>query len=244
MTFWYFLGAASTILLVLFLVAFAFGKSGGKSADEMTGVEFERYSAELLSKNDVQIVEETPTTGDFGADFIILLDGERTVLQCKRFSRPVGVKAVQEAIAAMPYYKCTGAAVITNSTFTRQARELAEESGVILWDGSDIEDMERCAAGGGKRREYGTVKLCRLESGKFSDETFLLCAGVEQFDIPAHSCTAVTLPCGYAKMVLRGGGKKAPVRVSISNETRTYAAGFVGRKLVLTEIAAKIKKGD
>lgn len=242
MTFWYFLGAVAAILLVLFLVALAFGKSGGKSADEMTGVEFERYSAELLSANGVQIAEETPATGDFGADFIILLDGERTVLQCKRFSRPVGVKAVQEAIAAMPYYKCTGAAVITNSTFTRQARELAEESGVILWDRADIEDMERCAAGGGKRREYGTVKLCRLESGKYSDETFLLCVSGEQFDIPPHSCTAVTLPCGYAKLVIRSGRKKAVARLTIRNETRTYAVGFVGRKLVIAEIATRKEK--
>lgn len=239
MTFWYLLGAAAAILLVVFLVVFAFGKSGGKSADEMTGVEFERYSAELLSANGVQIAEETPATGDFGADFIILLDGERTVLQCKRFSRPVGVKAVQEAIAAMPYYKCTGAAVITNSTFTRQAHELAEESGVILWDRSDIEDMERCATGGGKRREYGTVKLCRFESGKFCDETFLLCVGGEQFDIRPHACTAVTIPCGSAKLVLRGGGKKAAVRITLRNETRTFAAGCVGRKLLFAEIAAK-----
>lgn len=240
MSFWYILGVG-TILVVVLLVALAFGKSGEKNKDEMTGVEFERYSAELLSANGVQIAEETPATGDFGADFIILLDGERTVLQCKRFSRPVGVKAVQEAIAAMPYYKCTGAAVITNSTFTRQARELAEESGVILWDGSDIEDMERCAAGGGKRREFGTVKLCRIESGKSCDETLLLTVNGEQLDIPPHTCTAVTLPCGYTKLVLRGGGKKAVVRITIKNETRTYAAGFVGGKLVIAEIAAKQK---
>lgn len=240
MSFWYILGVGAVLVVVL-LVALAFGKSGEKNKDEMTGVEFERYSAELLSANGVQIAEETPATGDFGADFIILLDGERTVLQCKRFSRPVGVKAVQEAIAAMPYYKCTGAAVITNSTFTRQARELAEESGVILWDGSDIEDMERCAAGGGKRREFGTVKLCRIESGRSCDETLLLTVNGEQFDIPPHTCTAVTLPCGYTKLVLRGGGKKAVVRVTIKNETRTYAAGFVGGKMVTAEIAIKQK---
>lgn len=239
MTFWYIFGAAAAVLLVLFLAAIAFGKSERKSADEMTGIEFERYSAELLSANGVQIAEETPATGDFGADFIILLDGERTVLQCKRFSRPVGVKAVQEAIAAMPYYKCSGAAVITNSTFTRQARELAEESGVILWDGTDIEDMERCAAGGGKRHEYGTVKICRMESGKFSDEVFSLCAGGEQFELIPHTCTAAAIPCGYAKLIIRGGGKKAAVRVTIRSETRTYAAGFIGRKLVLTEIAVR-----
>ena len=235
----YYLGAAAAIVVVFLLVIFAFRKSGRENADEMTGVEFEQYAARLLSENGIEVLEETRATGDFGADFVLMLNGERTVLQCKRYARPIGVKAVQEALAAMPYYKCSKAAVITNSTFTRQARELAEESGAILWDGSDVEEFERCAESGAKRREYGTLKFCRLEGGEFSGETIYLCVGSERFALEPHICTAVTLPCGRTRLVLRTGSHKTALRISLSNETRTFAAGFVGKKLFLGEIASK-----
>lgn len=235
----YYLGAAAAVAVVFLLVIFAFRKSGRENADEMTGVEFEQYAARLLSENGIQILEETRVTGDFGADFVIMLNGERTVLQCKRYARPIGVKAVQEALAAMPYYKCSKAAVITNSTFTRQARELAEESGTILWDCSDVEEFERCAESGAKRREYGTLKLCRLEDGAFGDEAIYLCAGSERFMLEPHVCTAVTLPCGRTRLVLRAGSHKAALRVSVCREARSFAAGFVGKKLFLGEIASK-----
>lgn len=235
----YYLGAAAAIAVVILLIIFAFRKSGRENADEMTGVEFEQYAARLLLENGIEILEETRTTGDFGADFVVMLNGERTVLQCKRYARPIGVKAVQEVLAAMPYYKCSKAAVITNSTFTRQARELAEESGVILWDGADVEEFERCADSGAKRREYGTLKICRLEDGEYSDETIYLCVGNERFALEPHVCTAVTLPCGRARLIMRAGSAKAALRVSVRAETRAYAAGFVGKKLFLGEIALK-----
>jgi len=235
----YYLGAAAAIAVVFLLVIFAFRKSGRENADEMTGVEFEQYAAQLLSANGIEILEETRTTGDFGADFVIMLNGERTVLQCKRYARPIGVKAVQEAVAAMPYYKCAKAAVITNSTFTRQARELAEESGAILWDRSDVEEFERCADSGAKRREYGTLKLCRLEEGAFSSEVIYLCVGNERFELEPHACTAVTLPCGRSRLVLQAGSSKTALKISVCAETRAFAAGFIGKKLFLGEIALK-----
>lgn len=235
----YYFGAAAAIAVVFLLVIFAFRKNVGKNADEMTGVEFEQYAAQLLSANGIEILEETRTTGDFGADFVIMLNGERTVLQCKRYARPIGVKAVQEALAAMPYYKCSRAAVITNSTFTRQARELAEESGAILWDRSDVEEFERCAESGARRREYGTLKLCRLEEGAFCNEIIYLCVGNERFELEPHTCTAVTLPCGRSRLVLQAGSSKTVLRVSVYAETRAFAAGFVGKKPFLGEIALK-----
>ena len=72
---------------------------------------------------------------DFGAD--IIARGflfSKIVVQCKDYSKPVGVRAVQEAAAAKRYYHASRAAVATNSTFTRQARELAKRCGVSLWE--------------------------------------------------------------------------------------------------------------
>jgi HJR/Mrr/RecB family endonuclease len=72
---------------------------------------------------------------DFGGDIIargFLLS--KIVVQCKHYSKPVGVRAVQEAAAARSYYNASRAAVATNSTFTKQAKELAHRCGVSLWE--------------------------------------------------------------------------------------------------------------
>lgn len=71
---------------------------------------------------------------------ILLLkkDGIRTVVQAKRYKGKVGVKAIQEVIGAKGYYNCDRAMVITNSYFTRQAKELADKNGVELWNRIDL----------------------------------------------------------------------------------------------------------
>ena len=53
----------------------------------------------------------------------------------------MGNKAVQEVYAAAAFYGCDCAAVMTNNTFTKGARELAESLGVELMPG--IEPMKR-----------------------------------------------------------------------------------------------------
>ena len=58
----------------------------------------------------------------------------KIVVQCKHYSKPVGVRAIQEVNAARKYYNASRAAVATNSTFTKQARALAKRCGVELWE--------------------------------------------------------------------------------------------------------------
>lgn len=75
------------------------------------------------------------TQADFGGD--ITARGflfTKIVVQCKCYSGKVGVAAVQQAYAAKRYYHASRAAVATNSTFTKQARELAKKCGVKLWE--------------------------------------------------------------------------------------------------------------
>ena len=43
-------------------------------------------------------VADTPASGDFGADLIAEKDGKRIAIQAKRYSKPVGNKAVNEAL--------------------------------------------------------------------------------------------------------------------------------------------------
>lgn len=55
-------------------------------------------------------------------------------VQAKRYSKSVGIKAVQEALGAVKHYNASKAIVITNSKFTQDARELADSNDVELWD--------------------------------------------------------------------------------------------------------------
>lgn len=106
-----------------------------KQIDSMTGSQFEEFVAAVLQGNGYEILEMTKATGDFGADIIVSRNEERIAVQCKRYANPVGLKAVQEAISAMKHYDCDSCLVVTNSKFTNQAIELANDNEVVgLWD--------------------------------------------------------------------------------------------------------------
>lgn len=107
--------------------------SGIAEIDGMDGRTFEKYLENLFNRLGYR-VERTRYVGDYGADLVTRKDGVRTVIQAKRYKSKVGIKAVQEAVASKGYYDCTVAMVVTNSTYTKQAVELARVNGVVLWD--------------------------------------------------------------------------------------------------------------
>lgn len=107
------------------------------------GFEFESYIASLLKKNDFENVEVTKKSGDYGIDVLAKKDKIKYAIQCKLYSQPVGNKAIQEASAGKKYYNCHIAIVATNNGFTRNAIELADKIGVVLWDRDKILSMEK-----------------------------------------------------------------------------------------------------
>ena len=232
--------AGGTAALVLFIIicAAAFRKSGNDDTDEMSGTEFEEYAAELLHRNGIEVLEITKGSGGFGADIIAVLEGERTAVQCKRYSRPIGVKAVQEAVAAMPYYKCTRAAVITNSTYTKAAVELAAESGVVLWDKEDVARFE--AAISHKNKDIAptaktALRFHRLEQGEKCDEPVEIRIGKETCTLPPHRMTIVTAE-GECVITMGKGLKKRTIFLSTTGGTRDFAAGYYKKTIFLEEI--------
>lgn len=78
-------------------------------------------------------MERTPYVGDYGADLILTRGNERLLVQAKRWSKPVGIKAVQEAAAARAHYRCDRALVVSNQEFTKSAQELTRSNQVELW---------------------------------------------------------------------------------------------------------------
>lgn len=83
-------------------------------------------------------VQQTGKTGDAGCDLVVNMNGERWVVQAKRYSGSVGIAAVQEANTAKPIYNCSRAIVITTSNFTREAYEAARANNVKLIEGEEL----------------------------------------------------------------------------------------------------------
>lgn len=114
----------------------------GVDFDSMTGEEFEQYCMSLLSMNGYDALEQTKASGDQGVDVLAVRDGVKYGIQCKRYSGVVGNKAVQEAYAGRKFYDCHVAVVITNQFFTTSAQELADKSGVVLWDRNKLLELQ------------------------------------------------------------------------------------------------------
>lgn len=102
--------------------------------DGMTGVEFEKWCARLLKYLGATNIQFTKGSGDQGVDIIADWRGKRYAIQCKRYSKPLGNKAIQEVYSGMQYYHCTAGAVMTNQTFTDGGKSLARSTGVEMWD--------------------------------------------------------------------------------------------------------------
>ena len=113
----------------------------GRQLDEMEGHDFEYYCAEILKYHGFVDVEVTRGSGDYGIDILAEKDGVTYAIQCKRYSAPVGVKAVQEAYAGRDYYDRMVGCVLTNQYFTQPAVEAAKKLKILLWDRGYLESM-------------------------------------------------------------------------------------------------------
>ena len=118
----------------------------------LSGPEFEAYFALVLADNGFKNVEITKGSGDQGVDILAERNGRSYAIQCKNYDGAVGNFAVQEAFAGAEYYDCDLAAVVCPGTFTRAAKELAAQTGVILWDGERLSYMMRVS--GRKPRHF------------------------------------------------------------------------------------------
>ncbi|PHE55796.1 restriction endonuclease [Bacillus pseudomycoides] len=116
-------------------------KSGIRYIDKMDGHQFEVYLKALFRELDYRPVV-TRKTGDYGAD-LILKGKNRIVIQAKRYGvkNRVGISAIQEIYAAKAYYRAQEAWVVTNSMYTRQAKELAEACLVKLIDRVELQKL-------------------------------------------------------------------------------------------------------
>ena len=124
---------------------------GVQNLDQMDGIAFEHFLEALFARLGYES-EATQASGDYGVDVLIKKKGRLIAVQAKHYSSPVGNSAVQEVHAGKEYYEADEAWVITNNVFTKQARQLADKTGVRLITGPELRQIVASAS---RRRAPG-----------------------------------------------------------------------------------------
>jgi HJR/Mrr/RecB family endonuclease len=106
----------------------------------LSGSDFENLLYRLFTAMGYA-VQKTGKTGDQGGDLVANLNGQRIVIQAKCYTSTVGNAAVQEAVAAQKFYDCNKIMVVTNSSFTKEAIELAKVNNVELVSGGKLSEL-------------------------------------------------------------------------------------------------------
>ncbi len=109
--------------------------------DRMDGLEFENQIKEWLVRCGYGPVKKTEYF-DQGVDLIAAKKGSVIGVQVKRSAKPVGVSAIRAAVTGLKSYGCNQAMVVTNSTFTRSAINLAELNNCQLIDGQALKSKK------------------------------------------------------------------------------------------------------
>lgn len=108
--------------------------------DSMTPLMFETFCKRRLERCG-WTVSLTPQSGDQGVDLLAQKDGLQVAIQCKKYSKSVGNRAVQEIIAGAMYYNISQMAVVTTSQYTNPAHDLALSANVKLIHYSELESL-------------------------------------------------------------------------------------------------------
>ena len=76
----------------------------------------------------------TQASHDGGVDVLATRNGEKIVVQCKRWTRPVGPDKVRELAGARSDWKAERALLVTTSDFTDDALATAKRLDIELWN--------------------------------------------------------------------------------------------------------------
>ena len=102
---------------------------------DLTPVEFENMVTELYKRLGHK-AKRTGKSGDHGVDVVVeARNGERWVVQCKRWRGKVGEPQVRDFYGTIQHEKAEQGAIITTGGFSKPAREWARGKPIHLYDG-------------------------------------------------------------------------------------------------------------
>ncbi len=105
-----------------------------------TGTQFELYLVNLFKDLGYK-VKHNGKAGDQGCDLIVKKDDYIYAIQAKYYTGKLSNTPVQEIAGSLKYYNANQGVVVTNSSFTPGAEELAKANNVILIDGRDLKKL-------------------------------------------------------------------------------------------------------
>jgi len=108
-------------------------------------IAYEHMCANILRQQGWR-AQTTSGSGDQGVDVWACKQGVSIVLQCKLYSKPVGNKAIQEALSGMAFEQAHFAVVVAPNGFTRSAKQLAKRTGVFLLSEQELSLLEKCVS--------------------------------------------------------------------------------------------------
>lgn len=137
-----YLAAIIAAFVAVLIIGFFLRRKFRKYQPVQDGLEFEVLCTQILTAKGYENVELTPTTGDYGVDIFAEKDGVRWAFQCKYYTNPVGVRAVQEIYSGRDFYICHGRRCYDRTAcFTKNAVTLANELNILLWDGNMLDKL-------------------------------------------------------------------------------------------------------
>lgn len=108
---------------------------------KLNGFQFEKYFGQLLGNLGYSNIDVTQKSSDQGIDIVAEKNGIRYGFQCKHYQNKVGNKAIQEIYAGLAYYQLDKGVVVTTSSFTASAIDLAKKTNIGLYDYFDLKEL-------------------------------------------------------------------------------------------------------
>ncbi|MBQ4558100.1 MAG: restriction endonuclease [Clostridia bacterium] len=106
--------------------------------DAITGYQFEEIVAYLFNYFRFK-AKTTKRSGDYGVDIFATKNNIKYCIQTKLyFGHKVGSSAVQEINTGKNYFNCDYAIIMTNSFYSKQALDMSDKLGIILFDRNDV----------------------------------------------------------------------------------------------------------
>ncbi|HXZ99418.1 MAG TPA: restriction endonuclease [Candidatus Binatia bacterium] len=120
----------------------------------MSNEELERHLVAFFGRRGYT-VWPTPARGSAGAAILLCRDEQGVVVQVKRWNAALGPEAVNALLEAVKQHADTlkrlgcsriGGLVVSTASFKPEAQQLAQSSGVLLWDRQALETQLKAEA--------------------------------------------------------------------------------------------------